>query len=250
MRFWSLTITVILSTLLSCSDTQSSSNKKDRKGKVTDGVIKTHYANGKLKAEIPVKNGKRHGLVVQYFGSGKKHVEMNYVDGKHNGLTKRYYENGNLYEETEYRDGVMDGTRKKYRQDGRLSTEATFFKGQPCAGLKEYLTDGKLKKGYPTIVIEPIDMMIKEGRYTLRFRMSDRSTNVTFYRGKLTDNCMTEMLEYEKIHETSRGVAEFDYNLPAGFFVMEEFPVIAKVKTALGNYYITTKTHNVAIENR
>jgi hypothetical protein len=250
MKFWSVTLVVILAALLSCTESDSSRKTKKSKERTSDGVVKNYYANGKIKAEVPVKNGKRHGIAIQYYQNGKKHVEMTYVNGKNHGMTKRYYENGNLYEETEYRDGEMHGTRKKYREDGKLSTEATFFKGQPCAGLKEYLTDGKLKKNYPTIVVESIDKTIKEGKYTLRFRMSDRSTNVTFYHGRLTDNCMNELLEYEKIRETSRGVAEFDYELPPGFFVMEEFPVIAKVKTPLGNFYLATKTHNVAIENR
>ena len=216
---------------------------------VKDGIARLYYADGKLRAEIPMKGGKRNGIATEYYANGKKHLVINYVDGLNHGLTTRYYDNGTLYEETLYDKGEMHGLRKRYRKNGSLESEANYYKGQACGGIKEYLLDGKTKKNYPKIVVEEVDRLLKDNKYILRLRMSDNNKNVSFYQGKLEGNCMTESLR--PIPASSvRGVSELSFYLPPGMFVMEEISIVAKVKTPQGNFFVTQKSHNLAIEHR
>jgi hypothetical protein len=237
--------------LLSCS---IDSGKKKKKPKnedkiVKDGVTKMYYPDGKLRAEVPMKGGRRNGLATEYYTNGKKHLVINYVDGKNHGLTTRYYDTGGLYEETMYEKGEMHGLRKRYRKDGKLASEAKYNNGNPCIGLKEYLTDGTPKKNYPTIVVEPVDRLLKDGTYSLRLSMSDKTQKVTFYEGQLEGGCISQRLD--ELPPTSvKGVSEMKFFLPPGMYMMQEIPIVAKVKTPQGNYFITLKKYNLAIENR
>jgi antitoxin component YwqK of YwqJK toxin-antitoxin module len=251
MRCSSIVLSIVL-ILLSCSGENSKkknkSPKKDEKA-LKDGVTKSYYADGKLRAEVPFKNGRRNGLAVEYYNNGKKYLEINYVNGRNHGLSTRYYDTGGLYEETMYENGEMHGIRKRYRKDGKLSAEAPYNNGFSCLGLKEYLVDGRPKKNFPTIEIQPVDRLLKEDRYILRLSMSDKTKNVIFYQGKLEGKC----LGYSQTQipmSAEKGVGELVFNLPKGMFVMDEISIVAKVKTPLGNYYVTEKKYNLAIENR
>jgi antitoxin component YwqK of YwqJK toxin-antitoxin module len=240
---------LILMTAFSCSIDTGKKKKKTRKEDqlVKDGISRAYYPDGKLRAEIPMKGGRRNGLAIEYYNDGKKHLEINYADGKHEGLTTRYWENGNLYEQTNYSKGEMHGIRKRYRKDGKLASESRFNSGAPCLGLQEFLQDGSAKKKYPTIVIEPVDMLLKEQRYALRLSMSDKSGNVTFYEGDLDGGCIGYLEEIPKT--TKKGVSELSYYLPEGMFVMKTLNIIARVKTAQGNFFVTQRKYNLAIEH-
>ncbi len=214
-----------------------------------DGVRKTHYPSGQLRSEVPIRNGKKNGLAKDFYSDGTPHFEINYVDNLKQGITRMYYQNGKLYEETPYEKDKVHGVKKRYRQDGKLFAEAPYQSDEPCMGLKEYLTDGSSKTKYPNIVVTPIDNILRDDRYILRLSMSDKTKNVTFYTGDLNDGCINSSLE--QVYETpDKGVSEISIYLPQGTFLMEEINIVAKVKTALGNYYITQRKYNVAIENR
>jgi hypothetical protein len=242
---------ILLTVAVSCipftdnSDEKTTSKKSSKK----DGVNKTFYSNGKLRSEVPIRDGKKNGTARDFYQNGKTHLEIEYVNSVKHGITRMYYENGNLYQESPYENGKINGVQKKFREDGRLMAEVPYRNGEICMGLKEYLTDGSLKKNYPTIVVTPIDNILKEDRYTLRLTMSDKSKNVVFYQGNLSDNCLMDGLE--RVYETPvKGVSEIIYYLMPGQFLMEQINIIAKVKTPLGNEYVTQRKYNVAIEHR
>jgi hypothetical protein len=248
MRYSFLILPVVF--LFTCSvDNKKKDDRKKEDKPVRDGIAKAHYPNGRLRSEVPMKDGKRHGLAVEYYNSGKKYQEIHYVNGKHEGISRKYYDTGGLFEETPHDKGEIHGVRKRYHKNGKLSAEAPYHYGYPCMGLKEYLADGSPRSKYPTIVIEEVDNLLREDRYILRFRMSDNSKFASFYIGALSDNCISESLE--KVPASSkRGVGEFSVTIPKGMFVMKEINVVAKVKTSLDNYYITQRKYNLSIENR
>jgi hypothetical protein len=244
-------ITGVYLLLIVCCDQKpfKKTEKKNQADKeVKDGIIKTNYADGTLKSEVPVKNGKRNGVAVSYYASGKKQLEIPYTDGKREGVVKSYYENGNLYEETTYVNDQMHGLKRKYKQDGKLAAEVSYHKDQPCIGLREYLNDGLLKKKYPTIVVTPVDQILRSSKYTLRITMTDNIKGVKFYVGKLENGCLTDDLDPVRLAE--KGVGEIDYYLPAGSFIMEEINIVAKFNTAGGNPCVTQRKYNLAVENR
>lgn len=237
--------------IFSCSHTSEKKEKtvSSKNTKEKTGVNKIYYEDGTLRAEIPMVDGKRNGVARDFYSSGKPRLEVQYKEGVKHGLTKMYYENGTLYEENAFEMGVKQGVQKKYRQDGKLLAETKYHLGEPCAGLKEYLKDGSVKKKYPTIEITPVDNILKTDNYTLRLSMSDKSKNVTFYEGRLDGNCIGENVE--QIRDTpSKGIGQIKYHVPHGMVIMEQLIIIAKVKTLQGNYYITSRPYNVAIENR
>ncbi|MBX2954671.1 MAG: toxin-antitoxin system YwqK family antitoxin [Cyclobacteriaceae bacterium] len=229
---------------------KQATNQPESTGGKTNGVVKANYPDGSLRAEIIYKDGIKHGQAKEYYKTGKLFQAIDYVNGVKHGWAKRYWENGQLYQETPYDSGKINGEQKKYREDGKLSTVAPYYMDNPCTGLKEYLLDGKLKTDYPKIVITPIDNLWKENQYTLRLTMSDKSKGVEYFTGKLTDGKYIGD-QASKIWNTDRnGVGELTINLPPGGFMMEELNIIAKVKTIQGNYYVTQRKHNLAIQNR
>jgi hypothetical protein len=225
-------------------ETKTSKKKADK-----DGINRTYYADGKLRSEVPIKDGKKNGLARDFYADGRPRLEIEYVNSVKHGLTKMYYQNGNIYEETPYENGNIHGVQRKFRENGKLSAEAPHASGEPCVGLKEYLVDGSPKKNFPTIVITPINNLLKQDKYTLKLTMSDNAKNVTFYTGKMDNNCLGTNLE--RVFETpQKGVSEISYYLSPGMYVMEELNIVAKVKTLQGNYYVTQRKYNVAVENR
>jgi hypothetical protein len=246
---------IIAAAFIAGCDSKPGKSKNDdgaeeKKEKVTDGVIKSHFKSGKLRAEIPMKAGKKEGLAVEYYENGNKFQEIEYKGGIKEGLAKKYYESGQLAQETNYHEGKYHGVQKKYRANGKLTTEASYSNDEPCKGLKEYLIDGAPKKKYPDIVLKTEDHIMQEGIYLLKISLSEKVKEVEYYTGQLTDGaCLGE--KAVKIWNTDRyGFADIKFQVLPGQFIMQKVNVIAKVKTTLGNYYVMEKAINIAAENR
>jgi hypothetical protein len=215
-------------------------------------------------------HGKLNGLYKYNYPTGEVYLEANYKDSLADGSTKIYYKNGNLFEHTQYRLGVkhgpslkyhengsllsevtydsgrMHGIHKKYRKDGSVAFEAPYWQDQPTTGLKEYFLSGESVK-FPTIIIKPVNNLLKDDSYTLELTMSNGSKNVVFYRGNLTNR--NYIGKNAEILHSRDGVGKVFYFVGQRGFVMEKIDVIAKVKTDLNNYYITTRSYNVSIEH-
>ncbi len=98
-----------------------------KKGK-KNGVSKTYYENGELKAESYYFNGKILSSK-EYYPDGKIRFEVNYedarenTDSKENGEGKLYYPNGKLKYEWQITKSKRTGFKKSYNQDGGLRAE-------------------------------------------------------------------------------------------------------------------------------
>lgn len=248
---WVCCFTVFLS-LQSCFPYKSSSSDSaETKAEASPGhyVKKTYYQNGALHKEMVYENGVQQGFAKEYYKSGKIFQEVMYEGNLREGVARRYFESGVISQETPYHKDKMHGVQKRYRRSGDLMCEIPYYEGNQCIGLKEYTTDGKLKKRYPSIKITPVDNILLNGTYTLRLQMSDNSKGVEYYVGKLSEGKYIGD-EANQVWEIMNGVGEVNYPMPPGSFLMEEVNVIAKVKTAQSNYYITQSTFHLAIENR
>lgn len=229
-------------------DTESHSGKKNPKPRMKDGVAKSFYKGGKLHSEIVYKDGKKTGKAIEYYKNGGKSLEIDYKNGIKHGNVKRFFENGQLSELILYVDGKKNGVQKKWRENGKLVTEAPYMNDLPCQGLKEYLLDGSIKMNYPSIIITPINKLDTQGLYILRLTLSNKSRNVSYAKGILNSECISDALDPIFFDENT-GVGEIRYYLSPGEFKMEEINIIAKVKTLLGNVKIIQKSYNVAIDN-
>ncbi|MDX1629838.1 MAG: hypothetical protein R3345_14120, partial [Fulvivirga sp.] len=62
------------------------------------------------------------------------------------------------------------------------------------------------------------------------------------------DGCIPDFAG--QLNEYKPGKARITFNLPRNAFIMEEMHFIARMKTKLGNPYITQVKHYLAIENK
>jgi hypothetical protein len=211
-------------------------------------IIRKYYPDGKIHKEIVTNNGTKTGLAREYYQNGKVFQEVNYQSNIREGIAKRYYETGKLSQETPYRNDRMHGIQKKYRRSGNLAAEITYYEGHLCTGLKEYTIDGILKKRYPEIEITPINNIFRSREYILEVKMSDDSKGVQYYTGELVNGKYIRE-EMNTIWDTKDGIARIHFTVAPGDIRMEEVNIIAKVKTAQSNYYITQKKFRLSVEN-
>lgn len=223
----------------------SSGGKKKEKPK--DNVARVYDRNNRLKSEIPMKDGKRHGLAKMYYTNGKVNLELPYVEDQREGTSKKYYESGLLFQETDYHDDRVHGVQKKYDVTGLIS-EARYEMGSPCTGLTEY-SNGKKRASYPSIVIRPVDRLRVDGTYILELSLTDGASKAKFYLGELTaSGCMHHGLIPLPTGATSTSAYQ-QYNLQPGQFLMDELNIIAEITTRMGNTYLAQKKFPLSIEN-
>lgn len=229
---------------------EKADSKSTKERRLQNGIVKTNYPNGSLHVEISYTDGRKNGKAKEYYKGGKLYMEIDYTNDIKHGWAYRYWQNGKLYQETPYDSGLIHGTQKKYREDGKLAAEIPFYKDNQCIGIKEYFLDGTLKGDYPKIIINPIDNLWRDSEYILRLSMSDKSRAVEYYVGLLSDNKYIGENCEKVFSRDKNGIAEVKFSLLPREFLMKEINIIAKVKTLQGNYFITQRKHNLAIENK
>ncbi len=212
-----------------------------------DDVVRTYDRNKKLKSEVQMKDGKRHGLAKTYYPNGKLNLELPYVEDEREGTSKKYYETGLLFQETDYHDDQIHGVQKKYDASGLIS-EARYEFERPCKGLIEY-SKGVKRSDYPAIVIRPVDRIQIDGSYTIEVSVTYGASKAQFYLGELTSSgCLHNGLFPLPAGKT-RTSAYQRYILHPGQFLMEELNIIAEVTTRSGNTYLTERKFPFSIEN-
>lgn len=210
-------------------------------------IRRTFYPDGKVHKEIVTNNGTKSGISKEYYKNGQVFQEVNYVANLREGIARRYFDTGVLSQETPYKNDKMHGIQKKYRRSGKLMAEIPYFEGHQCVGLKEYTADGVVKVRYPSIVVTPIDNL-KEGTYILEISMSDDSKGVDYYTGTLVDGKYIRE-EMNTIFDTKNGVARLYFAIPKNDRRNETINIIARVKTAQSNYYITETSYHLSVKN-
>lgn len=223
-----------------------SEQQSSRSGKL-QGLHQYKYPDGQLYLEVNYKDSLAHGVSKQYFKNGQVFEEAEYRKGILHGVMRRYHEDGKLSAEIPYDSGRMHGVHKKFRKDGTPAFEAPYYFDKPCLGLKEYFTSGRLVDNYPRVVVKEKNELLKSGKFSLQISLSENHT-VQFYKGELTQGKFIGA-SAEPI-PTYNGVGELSYFLPPGGFIMERVNIIAKIKTDLGNYYITQTSIPLAVEYR
>ena len=233
---------------VAASQAHTAKPEKKKKLPKKDGLVVNKRKDGSVLSEINLKDGKLHGPAKDYYADGTLHAEFNYVAGLLENEMKWYHKNGNLYKITPYLHGKIHGMEKIYSLEGKLVAEQPYKDGFPGVGIKEYSREGKAVPSKATIVIEEIDNIALKGEYILKLSLSDKTKNVKFYTGELTEgkymnDNLTGIL-------TKNGVGEIRYAVPPGFYAMEKLTIIAQKTTRQGGKYITQTKYNLAIENK
>ena len=79
-----------------------------------DGISKSYYPSGAVKAEWNYKGGNREGISKSYYESGALKWEGNFKNGKLDGISKTYYPSGALKWEVHYKNGIVI-SQKNYK---------------------------------------------------------------------------------------------------------------------------------------
>ena len=89
-------------------------------GKKFSGILNAFYANGNLKRQYSIYDGKLHGWYKSYFENGKpwevRSYKNNLSTGKHYGY---WAETGNRKFEYTYYEEKMEGSQKKWYKSGK-----------------------------------------------------------------------------------------------------------------------------------
>ncbi|PLX14864.1 MAG: hypothetical protein C0597_09485 [Marinilabiliales bacterium] len=238
---------LIILFLLIFTSCQLLSEKNDEKNADTR-IIKSYYKkSGALKSEITVKDNKKNGPAKKYYPSGEVHTVVNYVDGIKDGETVWYYKNGQPYRVTPYSNGKMHGLRKKYYENGTLQAEIPYENGDLVEGTKEFKQDGSLISQDARIIFETIDLLKSDNKYTLKIRLSEKSSKLEFFEEKTATNGNKILVP---IKANLSGTAKLEYYLPLGSFKMSVLKIYAKYETRLRNPVLIKSSFNLAIENR
>lgn len=134
------------------------------------GTAFDKFPNGKKRMEMPIKDGKIHGVSKewsdkgkkvlerhftmgvpngkekQWYPQGEKQVELNYVNGKVEGIATEWYRNGQKKSEGIFKNGKEQGEHKWYFDQGQIDQIVNFENGLAQGLVKMWFLSGKLKK--------------------------------------------------------------------------------------------------------
>jgi len=152
-------------------------------------LIQIFFADGSVKHEYEVKDGKLNGFNKTYFEDGQisqiKNYEddrlsgaeqqydekgvlltlLNWKDGLKQGSAKWFFNNGNLNNELNYSKGRIHGESFKYHQNGNLYISGFFISGRKDGHFKYYTTDNTLFQdlSYKDGALHGINKFYQEG---------------------------------------------------------------------------------------
>jgi antitoxin component YwqK of YwqJK toxin-antitoxin module len=104
-------------------------------------VTRLFHPNGALRAEIPLQNGRPHGLRKDWHLNGTLAAEIPFENGLQHGVTKAWATDGRLLGEYVMEHGV--GTFKSWYDNGVLSQEIEMRAGEPNGRQRSWDENGE-----------------------------------------------------------------------------------------------------------
>ena len=105
-------------------------------------IQKSWYRNGQLREEMPLRNGKRHGVARLWHKNGRLASEERYANGLLHGICRQWSESGRLL--GEYRMAQGTGVQRVWHDNGKLQMELSTVDGEFCGRSRSWLRDGAL----------------------------------------------------------------------------------------------------------
>lgn len=105
-------------------------------------IQKTFYRNGQLYEQVPVRNGRRHGVVRVWHKIGIRASEEPYENGLLHGVCRHWNEAGRLV--GKYRMIHGTGLQRDWHDNGKLQIEVSTVHGEFCGRNRIWLRDGTL----------------------------------------------------------------------------------------------------------
>lgn len=188
--------------------------------------------------EVTYKNGVREGLTKTFYKSGRVRAEKWY----HNNLLQDsviwYYEEGQVFRITPYRNDTIDGVQKQFYRTGQLKARIGYKKGFRTPLFEEYTKEGTLITGYPELIVNIKDDYKTQGSYKITLQLSDRKKDVHFFRGDFVND----------VYDTTR-IEKIKTSENKGELILKKRPkvnnnhvgIVAEVLTDFGNRLLIYK---------
>lgn len=93
------------------------------------GLAFENHPNDKKKIEVPIKDGKIHGVVKEWERNNKKIYEVEYNMGVKSGIESQWYASGQKKLEIPYNDGIPHGVCTEWHKKGTKKSEGYFNMG-------------------------------------------------------------------------------------------------------------------------
>jgi hypothetical protein len=199
-RFKWIIIILLAITFQSCNTSQTDSSEKDKQAikQADDNYtgVKKYYEGNILKKEVSFKNGIKEGLNKNYYDDGRLKRTIWYENNLKEDTAKWYYTDGSVYRATPYKNDKIQGIQIKYHRNGKVMAEIPYRNSLRTPGLKEYYDNGLEVGNIPSIKIQKIisDNYLTDGVVTVTLSLSNKSTNVKFYKGGLVDGAFDPKL--------------------------------------------------------
>jgi hypothetical protein len=246
MKIFSGSLIMIIFLLFIAGCKGKGSGKKDSQSTIDTATVADtgftgikHYMNGQvLFKEVTFKNGVKKGLMKTFYPDGRVRQTFWYENNLREDSSKWYYLEGQLFRSSPYKRDTMDGIQKQYYRTGRLKAKLGYKQGLRTTYLEEFTDDGKLLKGYPGLVVNITDDYQTKGIYKISLELSDKSTNVKYFRGDLSNDVFDTA--HCKIINTINGIGSLNLK-KTGSPKTGYVGVIAEILTNFGNNYLVYK---------
>lgn len=113
------------------------------------GTAYDKFPNGKKRMEMPIKDGKIHGVSKEWSDKGKKVLERHFTMGVPNGKEKQWYPDGEKQVELNYINGKVEGVATEWYKNGQVKSEGIFKNGKEEGDHKWYFDQGQIDQIVP-----------------------------------------------------------------------------------------------------
>lgn len=107
---------------------------------VSATIQKTFYRNGQLREQVPVRNGRRHGVVRTWHKDGQHASEEPFQNGLLHGVCRQWNESGRLLGKYKMVHGT--GIQREWHDNGKLQMEVSTVCGEFSGRNRMWLRDG------------------------------------------------------------------------------------------------------------
>jgi hypothetical protein len=200
--------------------------------------IKQYMSGKTLIKEVTFKNGVREGLMKSFYQTGEVRQTFWYRNGFREDSSIWYYQEGQKFRATPYKRDTIDGVQKQYYKTGQIKAKLGYSKGFRTTYLEEFTQGGKLVGGYPALIVNQTDDYKNKGIFKISLELSDKSTNVRFWRGDLS-NGVFDTAKCKKIN-TIKGIGSLSLkktDSPKPTYI----GIIAEILTSFGNNFLVYK---------
>ncbi len=124
-----------------------------------------YWPNGRKRSEIPMQDGKYHGLATFWFENGRVQMTCSYRGNELEGVLKSYYPNGKQQAEEPYVAGKLHGMVKTYDKTGSLASLVHYRYGVLHGRYQEFYRDRapKVEGSYDEGLTDGLWLYYEEG---------------------------------------------------------------------------------------